>query len=195
MDVATPHPDVQANSPTPVLTFSLLYTMVTGYVARSTLPKPSRWERWSLAGLGLLVAALHGSVLPAKAAAVALRTCLVVELAGFAAHLVLLAIREMPQFLKPRLTHAEEMDADFAYWQQLLAQLRVFPRDQREGMLQYAAALHQRMNDRMGLMYGGVQKLGVFPVLIALYLQFRNWKWGDCTSAFDVNLVAGLLSG
>lgn len=30
-------------------------------------------------------------------------------------------------------------------------------------------------------------------MLVALYLQFRNWVWGDWASAFDVNLVAGLL--
>lgn len=26
-----------------------------------------------------------------------------------------------------------------------------------------------------------------------MYLQFRNWEWGDWAGAFDVNLVAGLL--
>lgn len=49
------------------------------------------------------------------------------------------------------------------------------------------------MNERMGLVYGGFQRLGIFPVLVALYLQFRNWELGDWASAFDVNLVAGLL--
>ncbi len=49
------------------------------------------------------------------------------------------------------------------------------------------------MIDRTGLMYGGLQKLGPFPLLIALYLQFRNWEWGDWAGAFDVNLVGGLL--
>lgn len=60
-------------------------------------------------------------------------------------------------------------------------------------MLRFASALRDRMNERMGLVYGGFQRLGVFPMLVALYLQFRNWKWGDWASAFDVNLVAGLL--
>ena len=31
------------------------------------------------------------------------------------------------------------------------------------------------------------------PVLVALYLQFRNWTWGDWATAFDVNPVAGLI--
>ncbi|MFL9585291.1 hypothetical protein [Stenotrophomonas sp. AB1(2024)] len=54
-------------------------------------------------------------------------------------------------------------------------------------------ALRQGMTERLGLMYGGLQKLGPFPVLIALYFQFRNWEWRDWAGAFDVNLVAGLL--
>lgn len=49
------------------------------------------------------------------------------------------------------------------------------------------------MTDRMGLMYGGLQKLGPFPVLVALYLQFRTWTPGDWAGGFDVNPVLGLL--
>jgi len=49
------------------------------------------------------------------------------------------------------------------------------------------------MTDRMGLVFGGLQKLGFFPVLVAIYLQLRNWKWGDWAGAFDVNPVAGVL--
>ncbi|HAU80139.1 MAG TPA: hypothetical protein DCW96_05630 [Stenotrophomonas sp.] len=49
------------------------------------------------------------------------------------------------------------------------------------------------MNERMGLVFGGMQHLGIFPVLVALYLQFRNWTWGDWAAAFDVNPVAGLI--
>lgn len=45
----------------------------------------------------------------------------------------------------------------------------------------------------MGLFYGGLQKLGPFPVLVALYLQFRNWEWGDWAGAYHFNLVGGLL--
>jgi hypothetical protein len=49
------------------------------------------------------------------------------------------------------------------------------------------------MIERMGMLYGGLQRLGPFPVLIALYLQFRGWKWGDWAGAFDVNLLGALL--
>lgn len=181
------------------LTFSWLHAKVAGYVAHSLTPRPSPWERYALwvalgaAGVGLLVGSLSPQVLAPGPAAVALRACLVVELAAFAVYLGLMIARELPQFRKPRLTHAAEMDSDFTYWQGMVNELRLFPRRQREAKLRFASALRMRMNERMGLLYGGIQRLGIFPVLIALYLQFRTWKWGDWAAAFDVNLVAGLL--
>lgn len=181
------------------LSFSWLHDKVAAYVAHSRYPKPSRVERASVwvgvgaAGVGLLVAALSPRVIAPQLAAGVLSACLAVELAGFAIHLILMAKRELPQLIKPRLAHAAEMDVDFAYWRQLVAELRGFPRAQTEEMLRFASALRDRMNERMGLVYGGFQRLGIFPVLVALYLQFRNWKWDDWASAFDVNLVAGLL--
>ncbi len=181
------------------LSFSWLHEKVAAYVARSRYPKPSRVERISVwvavgaAGVGLLVAALSPRAIAPPLAVMVLSGCLAVELAGFALHLILMAKRELPQLIKPRLAHAAEMDVDFAYWRHLVDELRGFPRVQTEEMLRFASALRDRMNERMGLVYGGFQRLGVFPVLIALYLQFRKWKWGDWASAFDVNLVAGLL--
>ncbi|AWH39260.1 hypothetical protein C1929_10655 [Stenotrophomonas sp. ZAC14D1_NAIMI4_6] len=49
------------------------------------------------------------------------------------------------------------------------------------------------MVDRMGLMYGGLQRLGPFPLLVALYLQFRNWHWGDWTGVFDIGWAGVIL--
>lgn len=85
------------------------------------------------------------------------------------------------------------MDDEFNHWKRLVARLRQFPKTERQHRLRYANQLRTGMIDRTGLMYGGLQKLGPFPVLIALYLQFRNWKWGNWAGAFDVSLVAGLL--
>jgi len=199
MDTETPSPAPEQDRAERELNFSWLHQKVAAYVAHSLYKKPSRVERASVwiavaaAGLGLFVGALHPRLLSAQTASTATTACLVVELAGFAIHLVLMAQRELPQLLKPRLTHAAEMDFDFAYWRQLVAEIRGYPRSQREEMLRFAGALRDRMNERMGLVYGGFQRLGIFPVLVALYLQFRNWELGDWASAFDVNLVAGLL--
>jgi hypothetical protein len=181
------------------LTFSWLYQQVQLRANQSIYPKPSRAEKWSFrlglsaAGVGLLAAAASPSVIPPIQAAVVTSICLLLEIGGFIVGGVLTAKREWRQYSTPRLSHAEEMDGEFNHWRTLIESLREFPRDQREERLRFVSALRQGMTERMGLVYGGLQKLGPFPVLIALYLQFRNWEWGDWAGAFDVNLVGGLL--
>ena len=181
------------------LTFSWLYEQVQKRAGKSIYPKPSGVEKWSFrlgllaAGLGLLAAAVPAAVLPARQATLVALVCLLVEIGGFLIGAVLTARREWRQYAKPRLSHAREMDADFGHWVRLIEELRQFPREQLAERLRFVTALRQSMTERMGLMYGGLQKLGPFPVLIALYLQFRNWEWGDWAGAFDVNLLGGLL--
>ncbi len=181
------------------LTFSWLYEQVQAYTSTTIYPRASRLERWSLWGgvvataLGLIAAALATSLIPGLWVLKILRICLALEVAGFVLSFALVLSREGRQYIKPRLTHAFEMDAAFHHWQMLVERLRAYPKVERERRLRFVKDLRTRMIERMGLMYGGLQKLGPFPVLIALYLQFRNWKWGDWAGAFDVNLVAGTL--
>ncbi len=112
---------------------------------------------------------------------------------GFIAGGVLAAGRGIRQFSQPRLSHAHEMDEGLAHWQAVVGELRGFPRVQRERRLKFVSTLRTNMIERMGMMHGGVQRLGPFPLLIALYLQFRGWKWGDWPGAFDVGLLGALL--
>jgi hypothetical protein len=49
------------------------------------------------------------------------------------------------------------------------------------------------MTFRLGLLTGGVERLGVLPVLIALYFQFKDWKFGYWQALGQVNLAGGLL--
>lgn len=119
--------------------------------------------------------------------------CLVIEVAGLGLSMALTLRRELPQLLRAKAQHAQEMDSEFADWQGLVAELRRYPRGAREARLRYVTSLRMSMGERLGMLFGGAERLGVFPVLIALYLQFRNWEWGDWAGAFDVNLIAGLL--
>lgn len=181
------------------LTFSWLYQQVQVYAERSIYPKATRLERWALwtgflaTGIGLLVAALPETLAPLGWALRILKICLLVEVVGFLSSLGLMLRREGKQYIKPRLSQATEMDADFDHWLVLADQLRGFPQRQREERLRFVKRQRHNMMDRTGLFYGGAQKLGPFPVLIALYLQFRTWTWGDWAGAFDVNFVAGIL--
>lgn len=181
------------------LTFAWLFAQVQGYAAQSIHPKPSRFEKagtWVgvvAIGLGLVTAALPTTLIPVSTQIMILMVCVLAEITGFLLSFVLMLKREGRQYFKPRLTHAAEMDGDFANWAALVDQLKAFPRDEREQRLRFATDLRHGMTERMGLVFGGLQKLGFFPVLVALYLQLREWKWGDWAGAFNVNLIAGIL--
>lgn len=195
------HAQAVLDSPQPQakeeLTFQWLHQRVQGLVDHSIYPKAGRVEKGSFrvamvaAGIGILTGFLPAEWLPDGAWLIA--ACLLVELSGFALGGLLAARREIRQYSQPRLSHAREMDSNFAHWHAVVADLRQFPRTLREQRLRYVSSLRTQMIDRMGLMYGGLQRLGPFPLLVALYLQFRGWKWGDWGALFDVGWVGALL--
>lgn len=205
MDVRTGEFNLTATEPVagmptqpPSLTFAWLHDRVQQYVADEPSERPSRIERWSfwfgfgMAGLGLASSLLTRWFPPSVVGTVAI-ICLVAELAGIALAMTLMLRRELPKLFRLRKSDAFEMDVAYGKWERVIAELRRFPRVERETRLRFVSGRRTRMGDRMGIIFGGVQRLGIFPVLIALYLQFRNWKWGDWAGAFDVHLVAGLL--
>ncbi|WP_223202837.1 hypothetical protein [Stenotrophomonas sp. 169] len=181
------------------LTFDWLYQQVQRYAKHSVYPQASRIERWSFR-IGLLAAAIGiiAGVTPARwldptVALPVTLVCVCVEIGGFLLGFVLQARRDLRQYTQPRLSHAKEMDADFAHWRELVQRLHAFPRQQREERLRFVSTLRTGMTDRMGMMYGGLQRLGPFPLLIALYLQFRHWQWGDWSAVFDVTFIEAVL--
>ncbi|HDS0947608.1 TPA: hypothetical protein QDZ34_000121 [Stenotrophomonas maltophilia] len=181
------------------LTFHGLYSRVQGLSSQSSYPKAGSVEKWSYrvgvaaALFGLATGLLLDRWIPAGLLLPLALTCLVIEIVGFLAGGVLTLRREYRQYAQPRLSHAKEMDSEFLHWQAVIAELRMFPRDAREQRLRYIQALRTGMTERMGIMYGGLQRLGPFPLLIALYLQFRNWRPGDWMGVFDIGWAAALL--
>lgn len=184
----------------PGLTFAWLYRRVQDHVDQTkSATGPSRLERRSFwiaiaaAVVGFAVATTWSHWLPGTVALWAVRICLAVEVVGVLTSLACTVRRELPQFHRSRQAHANEMDLDYRKWQALASELRQFPLSERQSRLRFVRELGTNMDRRMGLVFGSTQKLGVFPVLIALYFQFRNWEWGDWTSAFDLSLPAALL--
>lgn len=197
------HAQAEVGAPQPrgskELTFQWLYQLVQGLMDHSIYPKPGRMEKWSVrvgmaaAAIGVLTALVPDRWLPGSVALIVVVACLVVEGVGFALGGILAVRREIRQYTQPRLSHARVMDSEFIYWQAAIADLSAFPKAQREQRLRYVSNLRTNMIDRMGLMYGGLQRLGPFPLLLALYLQFRGWKWGEWGAVFDVGWVGALL--
>lgn len=181
------------------LSFHWLYARVQGLKGTTIYPKAGVVEKWSYrVGVGAALIGLVSGLLlvrwiPAIVLLPVTLTCLIVEIGGFLVGGFLSLRREYRQYSQPRLSHAREMDNDFLHWQSVITELCTFPREDREQRLRYVSALRTRMTERMGIMYGGLQRLGPFPLLIALYLQFRNWRWGDWAGVFDIGWAGAIL--
>lgn len=178
------------------LSFPALNAALDDYLARTDGTKAGPWERWSLivgiagAGLGMLL----GSVLPGKTGVVVALSGLAVEILGLGTSMCLQIRRDWRQFWDARREHARHIEEGYTQYQQLVQQVRAFPREQRRLRLRYIRDRRATMHERLGLFTGGMERLGVLPLLVALYLQFKDWQWGNWNAFANITLVQGALA-
>jgi len=178
------------------LSFTSLSAVMSRYLQITDQSRAGSVERWSLiiglmgAGFGLL----SGALLDGKAALVCTVTGLAIELLGFAVSAVLQVIREAPGFRHPYATHAQEMEQQFHHYQGIVTALRAFPLEHRRRRETFIRDRRTNMHERLGLFTGGMERLGVMPVLLALYLQFKDWRWGDWSALGKITAVQSVLA-
>lgn len=186
-------------SPQVPLTFELLHREVEQYVKQSSRDLPGLVERcafwigWAGAGFGLVAASTAPRWFSAESVLPYAKAGLLIEITGFAVALALMFTRELPKLWRARRQHAEEMEVDFKKYREIVAWLRSYPLDVRQRRHRFVRSLKNNMTYRLGLATGGVERLGIFPVLVALYFQFKDWEWGNWAALGEVNLVGGLL--
>lgn len=178
------------------LSFPALNQALSSHFAEVEGPKAGPWERGAFyvavagAGMGMLL----GSLLNGKAGLFAAIAGLAIEMGGLAVSLFLQVKREWRQFRHARAQHAEEIELGFNRYQQLVQQVRAFPLLDRRKRLRYIQDRRSTMYERLSLFTGGFEKLGFMPVLLALYLQFKDWRWGDWSALGDVTLIQAMLA-
>jgi hypothetical protein len=187
---------IPAECALPVLTFPALNRVLDGYAeAMEKDNAAGPWERGALvtavagAGVGLVM----GSLLGGRPGVWIALAGLCAEIGGFALMAVLWLRREGREFRHPRAFHAEELERSFVLYRQLVGQLRSFSLEPRAERLRFIQDRRAVMYERLGLFTGGMERLGVLPVLLALYLQFKDWRWRDWAAFSQIDLVQGLL--
>lgn len=149
------------------LTYAWLYKQVQAWNQQSIYPKRSTVETWSFR-IGLL-AAVTGLL------AVALPAWLLQEQQAAIVALICLLI-EVTGFLTGGILVLKRE------WRQY-AKPRLSHAEEMDGEFNYWRALVDRL--RQFPRQQREERLS--------YVQFRNWKWGDWASAFDFNLLSGVL--
>ncbi|WP_226977783.1 hypothetical protein [Xanthomonas sp. LMG 12461] len=178
------------------LSFPWLAEVMSHYSQVTDQNRAGRLERWSFivgflgAGFGMLC----GTVLDGKAALVCAATGLIIELVGFAIAAILQLKRELPGVRHPHAKHAEQMEQEFSQYQDIVTALRAFPLEQRRQRETFMRDRRTNMHERLGLFTGGMEKLGIMPVLLALYLQFKDWHWGDWSVLSKITIMQSVLA-
>ena len=191
------HSDV---SESPKLTFVALNAKIDA-LPRSPedstiLPRKAKWG-FAAATAGALLALLSVKLLPNNAAYTAILGSLgvAVEVVGIVVATLSQAPKQWPTFASERREFAAELDFDLPNHLGLVDWLRTFPLEQREKLSEFITYRHARMKEKLPMLTGSLEKLGVLPVIIALYLQFKDMQWPPHPSWLEIGLIFVLVFG
>ncbi|MGJ4728111.1 hypothetical protein [Luteimonas sp. SDU101] len=100
-------------------------------------------------------------------------TGLILELSGFGV-LSYRQIRDVaPEFRDAKRKFAMELDKGFDATEQTLAWIRSLPEDARDRRLAYIESRLQSMSQRYPIVFGPVDKLGLLPILVGVFVQWQ----------------------
>jgi len=177
------------------LTYALIEKKIDRYAKDVDDDKPDIVERlaFGTAMVSWIPLLLAIQFLKSRAAVFVLGVCTVLLLIALAIGVVYFVRREWRTFYRRHDKLSRELDHDYDQWRELVVAMRSFPRAELARRLRYLSARKSSLAYRMGLFTGSVQRLGILPLLAILYLQFKDWRFGDWQALGQVHMVGGLL--
>jgi hypothetical protein len=159
-------------------------------------PKKAKWG-FCAAAAGALFALLCVKLLPSNAVytAVLAYAGVAVEFAGVIVAAASQIPKKWPTFANERRDSAERLDFDLPPHLALVEWLQTFPLDQRETLSEFVSHRHERMKEKLPMFTGSIEKLGALPIVIALYLQFKDMHWPPHPSWVEIFLIFVLVLG
>ncbi|WP_458071876.1 hypothetical protein [Rhodanobacter sp. BL-MT-08] len=164
--------------------------------AKAAFPKKAKWG-YSAAAVGALFSFLCVELLPSNAiyTVVLASIGLVVEIVGVIVSGISQMPKTWPTFASERRDFAKQLDFDLPHHLALVEWLRTFPLDQREALSEFVSYRHDRMQEKLPMLTGSIEKIGALPIVIALYLQFKDMQWPPHPSWVEVLLIFALVFG
>lgn len=148
----------------------------------SVFNQQSQWSRWSavIGVLGVLMALMPSLLIhwlePAWWMVKLARIGLVITIAGFLPGFV----RNIWVFIREIRHHRrgliEQFDHDTKEIRGLAKRLAIYPRETLERQRRFARMGYDRLGSRLVMMLGGIERLGLFPLLLSLFVLLRNWQ-------------------
>lgn len=188
---------------TPELHFSVLETKLAEYAAGQPPPlHASRWGRRFFWGTVLGILWLSAAPLllsPSLALSIVLAVGAVVEIVGTTG-LAILHLRELlPAVRNRRGKFAQLLDREFVFYREIVTWLRSHDAANLVSHLAYVRSRRDMMRRKLSLFVGGMERLGILPLLVAMYLQIHNFTtWpppltrGEVLAIWMLTLVYGV---
>jgi hypothetical protein len=142
------------------------------------LPTRARYG-YAVAFLAFSLCLLAGKALPGDRLYTLIITILmlVIELVAIGLAVFYDLSLRMPGFRSERKDYAEQLDHDLQHHENLIVWVAGFPRERIALLSDYADLRNERFKEKQSLLTGGLDKLGMLPIVIAIYLQARTLHW------------------
>jgi hypothetical protein len=180
-----------------ILTFAELDQRIETLPEHSSYGGPaSRRATWGNGigiATGLLGVILGKTLAPSHLVLVVVTVLFAVEVIAFlvAGNANLSGLNLRPS--SERREFAEVLDFDLPHHLELIAWLKRFPRERLELMSTFAGHRLDRFRNKLPLLTGGIDTLGLLPIATALFIQFRTMQWPPHTSWSEIVLIGALM--
>ncbi|WP_233841480.1 hypothetical protein [Dyella sp. 2HG41-7] len=186
-DVASVAEAVGASPVSEAFSFAWLESRLAPYVQVDDDPVINKLVRFALAGMVLFggLGVIAGLTLRNQLGLHLLYVGLALELlCGMTA--LLNALRQAwRDYQQQHTDFARGLDEKLVPYNDVVDAIRHYPLSVIDTHLRYVRDRKSRLTFRAGVLSGGLEKFGVLPLLLALYLQFKDWSFGDWKGITD----------
>lgn len=164
---------------TPGLYFATLETKLAAAAAgEPPALYASGWGRlffWGMVAGMLWTSAAPALLSPSFALNIVLVVGLVIEIVGIIGVAILQARETLPAVRNRRATFAQQLDREFEMYRAVVSWLRSHDLADLTSRLAYVRSRRDMLRRKLGLFAGSIERLGVLPLLVVVYLQVHNF--------------------
>ncbi|PTU32565.1 hypothetical protein [Stenotrophobium rhamnosiphilum] len=178
-----------------ILSFSAFDQRIASCLPNDYRPLANKSEKIGILILlvGALTAAISTIYLPSKIAAGFAIAGLAIEISGGLLAIIAGSGKELKEMWNRRPIFAAQLDQESQGFNQIVAWLKAYPENELVEKLQFSRKRLEPLTKRSGFLLGGVERLGFLPVVVALYLQFRDVTLTGLVDVHAGGIFLGLL--
>jgi hypothetical protein len=178
------------------LSFVWLESLIEPYVQVDDEPVTTRLDRYAFAGAVLfgVVGVICAHLFRNQLGLLLLQIGLALELLCLAAVLIGTYRQAVRFYRQQHKDFAQVLDERLVQYNVIVDAIRRHPLSVIGTHLRYVRDRKNRLVYRAGLISGGFEKFGIVPFLAAIYLQLKDWSFGDWKGLADhVHVLGSIL--